>query len=1263
MAVDWNLLQNVDIEDLDDERAEDIYDLLLSINPESISETAQLRKLFNISKMIMEVKAVQTSVALEELEELTKQRDNRRELDNLRVENRAFKELLDAQEDEDGSGSISEKIKSLSSQLIDFKKEVDGKDKELRRLNKRLTETNQVREELERNSDALKKEIAVLREDVNHGSNFDEGLFEEKESFMDKIREKNHQIQKLLDEMKELEDENKDLDSKVKELKLKLSDATNHVTQSTHDMTLLHNRVKEVQAMSMQLISEKEFLVKENHDLVDKIHEIQAEDDSMAKQFSDQVDKVIEIMKEKDIEIDRLTESLKKYTRDKSCPDEDTLIMNDLRNQLKEATATIQYQTSMIDQLQRQSLKKEDKTRTVKKTTDDLDPDNVLFQRLEQLESELQEKDDKIVSLSLKNKSYEEGHYGLPDALIELDILRNSLKRKEEMIESMNQQLNDLHSELNDSQDELEYVKECANLSNITDFNSLDSTGKSTKQDRLKLLKLQQQLIRMEEQKIDLQQEIRSLHDKVTLLKSSESNDSLMKQVARLELENQDLRLGMKEILIGIKESDSKSDVTIDCPTLERLCSFLEATSISTDHSIVVALKAELDVTRGFNEELRKQLKNIRCQHLNVLSLYTQDVLKETAYDDFSDHDDNDDDDDAFVFSEDVTLSAGQVLPTRPDRRVISYPINNDTIQDNHDDIHVHREDVLPSAPPLPIPEIIVEEVGSFSRRDSSTQTEVAAATKRSSWKTPLSPPPKDPKTPVMAVTSLTVKKCCRCSKLTRTLNDIKTLLAKSESSIRKSDTVFQDKIDQLQADHSKVITAFQSQIRQMDQALQTKDSVIQALKSAATATITSRKSSSISRRDTFVVSTEDITTAQQQSQAVMMTFPALTDFDHQEETRKPDHDKEKYAEIIENIMKSLQGRIDSKNQTIRDFEKLLEDSKKIHEQQVKDLEDNFRREKDKSSDLIMKMLQDNEALQESLQKCQNDYNDFKIETNKSTSFLEKEVEDAREKVSRLEQENEDLRKRSSSHSTVVVLRNEVNHLKDEIKSREATITSLNKSLKEERLLRVTSKVTDTKPSSKSQNEVLLESQLKSLRQEVEETKKLLRDHELKKWETEKRIKEVNETLKTQVKQQSKEIRRLKDFIDRQRNLLQKNSLPGHQLLKEEEIKDHVSSVKKKTVSFESVSFEEPPVKHQAVQVDSIRRRSSLVSQSEKDARLEEVKILLEESLQREKLAALRLTSSQFPEMTVDEILLQENASLKVELRMALFQLHKAQHT
>ena len=226
----------------------------------------------------------------------------------------------------------------------------------------------------------------------------------------------------------------------------------------------------------------------------------------------------------------------------------------------------------------------------------------------------------------------------LEDATFQLEeqnaLLLNSqeeIKFKAQKIDQLEKEAKEMVQELKDCQDELEYVRECAKMKDVDpsfDPNSL----KSNQIDQLKILQLQQQLVKLEDEKISLMHELhqyQSTRSKDNRNITLDEKDDRNEKIELLEKENGELRLGMKEILVGLRESDGQSDIIIDCPSLERVCQFLESRAISADLQNVIALKAELDLLRGQNDQLRSDTKQLRSDRLRLMAFCTEYILRE----------------------------------------------------------------------------------------------------------------------------------------------------------------------------------------------------------------------------------------------------------------------------------------------------------------------------------------------------------------------------------------------------------------------------------------------------------------------------------------------------------------------------------------------------------------------------------------------------------------------------------------------------------
>ena len=182
--------------------------------------------------------------------------------------------------------------------------------------------------------------------------------------------------------------------------------------------------------------------------------------------------------------------------------------------------------------------------------------------------------------------------------------------RKESHVEELVKELNELKLEMNDTQDELDYIRECARLKGI-DPTYDPTSSKAGQNDKINILKLQQELIKLEERNINLQDELRNMKSKFrhstntsasnqvvtdssnqSSIETVQSNQSsietvhyLNERLNEVQEEKNQLNLAIREVLNYIRITDSKSDVVIECPSLERILALIESRSIAEGRS------------------------------------------------------------------------------------------------------------------------------------------------------------------------------------------------------------------------------------------------------------------------------------------------------------------------------------------------------------------------------------------------------------------------------------------------------------------------------------------------------------------------------------------------------------------------------------------------------------------------------------------------------------------------------------------------------
>lgn len=445
------------------------------------------------------------------------------------------------------------------------------------------------------------------------------------EQLIKRMIEKNKQIERLLDELKDVEVVNLELTNQCKKLKLELKTATNELQISCNQMEMLGKQIEELKQLNEDFVKEKQFLVEEIDHLKEKLKALESGDESLTEKYVHNVEQLQRLVQSKEEEIVKLKSSQlipSQNVREWQKKMKEELEERDkqielLKTQLNEAVIDIESQTEIIGKLHRQS-KSESLTVQLRQEVQSLS------NQIKSLEEEVLTKDQELLSLRKRVNTYEKGEYGLRDALKEVNDLTKHLRNRDQRIEEMIQQINSLKLQLNAAEDAIDglqsYEKPVIAVSDATHL---------SKRDKTKIREMERRILELEDQKIALAEKLRSSVNKSYAVKQEEYEKKfdLKTRLELVETENRELQTGMKEILNGIRETDALSDVVIECPALERLCTLLESRSIAGDLTNVIALKAELDLIRGHNDQLRADIRQIRSDYMKVIAQYTQDLL------------------------------------------------------------------------------------------------------------------------------------------------------------------------------------------------------------------------------------------------------------------------------------------------------------------------------------------------------------------------------------------------------------------------------------------------------------------------------------------------------------------------------------------------------------------------------------------------------------------------------------------------------------
>ena len=293
----------------------------------------------------MQVKALQTDVAIEELEEFAKKSKSNQELNKKKL---SFSRDYESQSDQ------------YLSQIQELSNNLDMKSSELIKARKRIADLERKTNLDEKMIEELKEEVAGLKSEQQ--MDIQETI--DDEMMMMKLREKNKQIQGLLDELKEMNNVNIELAKQVKLLKDELQQATSELKLAGEEIGKVRNELNQVQEMNRTTIKEKKYLLKEMDDLKQNLEKYESQDDLVAIKLNEKIDKLLSLMEVKDEQIDKLKLQLKQKIELLEMSDSNELIkkmqvkdekVEYLKNQLNQAVNDMESQNKIIENLMKKS--------------------------------------------------------------------------------------------------------------------------------------------------------------------------------------------------------------------------------------------------------------------------------------------------------------------------------------------------------------------------------------------------------------------------------------------------------------------------------------------------------------------------------------------------------------------------------------------------------------------------------------------------------------------------------------------------------------------------------------------------------------------------------------------------------------------------------------------------------------------------------------------------------------------------------------------
>lgn len=509
--------------------------------------------------------------------------------------------------------NVEQKLEDSSNELDNYKNKSETENdlrKKLEEQEQTLGNINQQRKELISELQEKNKELIEIKSQFKNDSRLDFDQYNNSNKIKNQLKEKNEQIEQLLDKLYDSDRINLELAEQVAKLRVDLAKFDNDNQLLNARCQMLEKQNKELEVFNENLMNEKLSQAKE----INKIDKINQRNDKDENNYFNHLEKELQRLKTlievKNLEISELRELNSNVSNNYQMV-EKLEGKNDQIERLEEELRILsenfvhQLKMSPDNEESKLEIKPQKHSRQICKLKKQI---KLLKLRNEELNKETHKKDEELI----KQRKYISLLIGGDDKmkkLLEENLVFN------QMVRSRDNKIKLLIGELNKQQMVSEQYH----------------TSVSEQSDSEKDLCVEQEI---------------QLGDQIIAL--TVDRDILTKQVDAFKThlesiyhENLELQMGMKEILEGIKQSDATTDIVLECPSLERVCRLLENRSVyfglncfdsnndsnGANITQIILLKSELDHVRGQNEQLRNEMKNLRTDFLSMIDEYTNDIL------------------------------------------------------------------------------------------------------------------------------------------------------------------------------------------------------------------------------------------------------------------------------------------------------------------------------------------------------------------------------------------------------------------------------------------------------------------------------------------------------------------------------------------------------------------------------------------------------------------------------------------------------------
>ncbi|KAF7248494.1 hypothetical protein EYD10_05572 [Varanus komodoensis] len=609
--LEWKKLMRVDPDTLprQEELADDLLEAVAKVDGNDLKDEnpERLIQLFKISQSLMKMKNQEVELALEEVEKAGEEQakfENKLKTKVMKLE----KELEAAQRTVTGRDTrfLRDEIRQLERQLEQKDRELADMEKEVekeKKINEQLALRNEDAEnensKLRREKKRMKKKNEQLRQDVVDYQRQIDAQKEtvlsrrgEESDYRSQLSKKNYELVQYLDEIQGLTEANEKLEAQNQEMRKNLEESVQEMEKMTDEYNKMKLIVQQSDLVMDQIRKEKEQYKLQVHELTEQLKAKNEEDDPLMAAVNEKVeewkgiltskdDEIIEYqqmlltlkeklkmaqldadknsvmslqqiiselyvgVQERDSQIKLLTEQVEQYTKEM---EKNALIIEDLKRELQKGKGQSSQQ-DYIGEMQGKLLMLEQKTKEAERVA-------------ELAEADAREKDKDLIDTLKRMRDYEAGIYGLEDAIAEIKDLKKQIKVRDHENEILIKEVNKLELKISDFLDENEDLREQLGLDpktmiDLTEFKN----SKALKQQQYKA---ENQIERLEEERVALKQQIRKLAQEKGRRAASLGLDADDLQLIDTFTEDLKMKRGKSEFMSTTNFDEVKSKVQVE---------------------------------------------------------------------------------------------------------------------------------------------------------------------------------------------------------------------------------------------------------------------------------------------------------------------------------------------------------------------------------------------------------------------------------------------------------------------------------------------------------------------------------------------------------------------------------------------------------------------------------------------------------------------------------------------------------------------------